>query len=131
MTDVDKSTGVHPPRHASESEIQETKQELKQAIHGSHEVLATATTVFPFTLFPDTVTLDRAKLNITKRSFVSTAEVMSIRIEDILNVTASVGPVFGSLHIVSREAVWTRYEVRYGAYRAVGNRLQRTNDLSS
>lgn len=102
MADDDKTTGVHEPREATQEEITEAKKELSHAIHGSHEVLAKANTVFPLTLFPDTVTVDRAKLTITERRFFGSAEVMSIRIEDILNVTATVGPLFGSLHIVSR-----------------------------
>lgn len=76
--------------------------ELTQTISRSHEILAQATTVFPFTLFPDTVTLDRAKLTISHREFFAVAEVMSIRIEDILNVTADVGPFFGSLKVFTR-----------------------------
>lgn len=98
----DNTTQNQPPHVHSAEEIKEVKDELKQAIHRSHEVLARATTVFPFTLFPDTVIIDRAKLTITHRSFVQTADLMSIRIEDILNVTANVGPLFGSLSIVSR-----------------------------
>lgn len=87
---------------AHKEQVDEAKRELSQAIHGSQEVLETATTVFPFTLFPDTITIDRTKLTITHRTFFSVAEIMSIRIEDILNVTAQTGPFFGSLHIVSR-----------------------------
>ncbi len=79
-----------------------TKLELQHAIQGSHEVLCTASTVFPFTLFPDTITLDRAKLTVTRRTFFGMAEVMSIRIEDILNVTSGIGPMLGSVKIVSR-----------------------------
>lgn len=80
----------------------ESAIELSQTINKSHEVLAKATTVFPFTLFPDTVTLDRSKLTISHREFFAVAEVMSIRIEDILNVTADVGPFFGSLKVYTR-----------------------------
>lgn len=85
------------PRHTTP---EESKQELRQAIKGSGQVLASATTVL--SLFPDTLTIDRAKLTLTKRRFFSTAEVMSMRIEDVLNVTATVGPVLGSVKIVSR-----------------------------
>jgi hypothetical protein len=80
----------------------EAARELTQAIHQSHEVLVKAVTSFPFTLFPDTVTLDREKLTISHREFFMTGEVMSIRIKDILNVTADVGPFFGSLKITTR-----------------------------
>lgn len=115
MTDEQNGTDrANKPRESSEAEIQETKEELKKAIHGSHEVLATAKTVFPFALFPDTVTIDREKLTIARRSFFSNAEVMSIRIKDILNVTANVGPFFGSIHIVSRVLTSEKpYEVKF------------------
>lgn len=92
-----------PPQVPGEIRVmtsEESRKELKQAIRGSNEVLASATTVLM--LFPDTLIVDRAKLTVTKRSFLRSAEVMSIRIEDILNVTATVGPIFGSIKVVSR-----------------------------
>ncbi len=89
-------------RHPSVAEVHEAEAQLKHAIQGSQEVLATATTVFPFTLFPDTVTIDRTKVTVTHRSFLRVAEIVSIRIEDILNVTANVGPLLGSLHVTAR-----------------------------
>lgn len=78
------------------------EQKLHSMIDGLHEVLVTATTVFPFTLFPDTVTVDREKLTVTHRVFFAVAEVVSIQIDDILNVTADVGPFFGSLKVTTR-----------------------------
>jgi len=81
---------------------EDPRQELENAIKGSHQVLVTVTTVFPLTPFPGTITIDRAKLTITRRNFFKVAEVMSIRIEDVLNVTATVGPLFGSLKLTSR-----------------------------
>lgn len=94
---------VSPPAEESEHRTatpEESRMELQEAIRGSEQVLATATTTF--TLFPDTLTVDRAKVTITKRTFFKTAEVMSMRIEDILNVTESIGPLFGAVRIVSR-----------------------------
>jgi len=82
--------------------IDSSARELAQTINNAKEVLASAKTVFPFTLFPDDITLDRAKLTIARREFFGTAEVMSIRIEDILNVTADVGPFLGSLKVFTR-----------------------------
>lgn len=75
--------------------------EIKGAINDSFRPLAMATTVFPFTLIPDTVSIDREKLTVAHRVFVRVAEVLSIRISDILNITADVGPFFGSLKIAS------------------------------
>lgn len=77
-------------------------RQIRETIGNSREILAEATTVFPFTLFPDTAIIDREKLTITHRFFFMVAEVTTIQIEDILNVTADVGPLFGSLQIHSR-----------------------------
>jgi hypothetical protein len=79
-----------------------TQDALVKAIGDSRNILVRATTVFPFTLFPDTITIDRAKLTITHRDFFSAGEALSINIEDILNVTATVGPFFGSIMIATR-----------------------------
>lgn len=102
-----------PEQEHRKASPEETKQELQDAIRGSNEVLASCTTVL--TLFPDTLTVDRAKLTITRRSFFSTAEVISMRIEDISNVTVSVGPFFGNVKIVSR--VMNAQTVTVGRFR--------------
>lgn len=85
------------PRSTS---VEETRQELREAIDGSNQVLAQATTALA--LFPDTIILDRAKLTIIKRPFFRMAEVTSMRIEDVLNVACTVGPFLGTITIVSR-----------------------------
>lgn len=87
---------------ASHSEKQKTAVELIEAIGDARDVLIRVTTVFPLTIFPDSITLDRTKLTITHRDFFKSAEVLSINIEDILNVAATVGPFFGSLKISTR-----------------------------
>lgn len=77
-------------------------RKVSEAIGHSQDVLFYATTVFPFTLFPDTVTVDREKVTVVNRMFFRTAEVVSIRIHDVLNVTADVGPFFGAVKIQTR-----------------------------
>jgi len=68
----------------------------------SHDVLFKANTVFPFTLFPDTVTVDREKVTFVSRYFFGVAKVTSIPIRDLLSVEANLGPFFGSVHTASR-----------------------------
>lgn len=77
-------------------------QDLKRIVTRSREVLISGVTVFPPKLFQDSIIVDRTKVTIIKRSFLWSADVISIRIEDILNVSTSVGPIFGSLNISSR-----------------------------
>lgn len=83
-----------------QNDQEQSVAELNEAISGSQEILATATTINPF--YPDTITVDRAKMTVTTRRFVASASTMSMSIEDVLNVTNSVGPLFGSVTIVSR-----------------------------
>jgi hypothetical protein len=81
---------------------QKATAELENVLSGTHDVLVTASTVFPLTLFPDNVAVDRSKISITKRHFFWAGEIMSIALDDVLNVTATVGPFFGKVKITSR-----------------------------
>ncbi|HET7827345.1 MAG TPA: hypothetical protein VFK97_00560, partial [Candidatus Saccharimonadales bacterium] len=53
-------------------------EELAELTEKSLDVLYEATTVFPFTLFPDTLTLDREKLTIANRHFWQSATITSV-----------------------------------------------------
>lgn len=75
---------------------------LADVLSLSNQILARANTIFPLDLFPDSIVLDRAKLTVVRRTFFFTEDVMSIRIEDILNASAAVGPFFGSVTIATR-----------------------------
>lgn len=103
------------PQANSQGNPQESLHELAKTLYNSQEVLAQATTVFPFNLFPDTVTLDREKITITHRLFFKAGETISIRVEDILNITMDHGPFFATIKIVSRffEANKQAHAIRY------------------
>lgn len=75
---------------------------LKKTVSQSHEVLAKATSTFPFSFFPDTIIVDRTKVTIVKNDFFFSSSTISIRIEDVLNVSIGLGPIFGTLTISSR-----------------------------
>lgn len=92
----------NPTPGNEQQERLEAIQELHKVAKGSQEVLMTATSVFPLTLFPSTVAVDRTQVSITKRVFIMAGNVTSMRLEDILNVTAQVGPFFGTVHIETR-----------------------------
>jgi hypothetical protein len=103
MPESDRPSTVQvspPPEENRTLTAEESREELQQAIQGSNQVLYSASTVLA--LFPDSMTIDRAKVTIAKRSFFRTADVMSMRIEDVLNATCTVGPIFGTVTIVSR-----------------------------
>lgn len=97
------------------SEKNQPSANLRELVAQSREVLAAArTVVLPTNLFPDTVVVDRTKVTITKKTFFWSAQVISIRIEDVLNVATSVGPLFGSLTVSSRVMNSTdHFEINY------------------
>lgn len=118
--DTTGSVGARASQGIREGEERDSKtldprESLKHIVQKSHQILAGAQTVIlPMNLFPDTVVVDRTKVTITKRSFFWTASVISIRIEDVLNVACSTGPIFGSLVISSRVMNSTdHYEIDY------------------
>jgi hypothetical protein len=75
---------------------------LQQLVRQSSEVIARVQTVFPLTLFPHSIILDRTKITIIKRSSPWSAAIISIGIEDVLNVSTNLGMIFGSISVASR-----------------------------
>jgi hypothetical protein len=82
--------------------MDEHTEKLFQAAKQASDVLYTADSVFPFALFPDTITIDREKLSISYRVFFRVAKVVSTPLDDIESVDANVGPYFASLRITSK-----------------------------
>lgn len=102
---------------------EETRKELQQAIKGSNQILASARTVL--TIFPDTIIIDRAKVTVIKRQFFRMAEVMSVRIEDVLNATCTLAPLFGTVGIVSRVMNENQITTIGNFWRADAKRIKR------
>jgi hypothetical protein len=97
--DGEKKSLEKPPDDTKSAKGPENLVELTEK---SQDVLYEATTVFPLTLFPDTITLDREKLTIAKRLFWRTANITSTPVSEIMSCEANVGPFFGSLHLTFR-----------------------------
>ena len=99
VSTLDPTTAIIRKRSVNDNE----NEKIRNIVLRSHEVLASAQTIIlPSNIFPDSVLLDRSKLTITKRNFFWSAETISIRIEDILNVSSNIGPFFGSITVSSR-----------------------------
>lgn len=112
-----------PPVKKPAQKSQKQKQ-LENVTQKSHEILFKADTVFPFTLFPDTVTLDREKVSFATRYFFGVAQVTSIPVRDILSVEADTGPFFGSVHTSSRFFITNPRSIKW-LWRKDAVRLQR------
>jgi hypothetical protein len=75
--------------------------------------LFTADTVFPFTLFPDTITLDREKLTVVERFFYRVAKVITVPISSMISAEANVGPFFGSVHMTSKYFIDNTHTINF------------------
>ena len=82
--------------------IDESERALEKAIHDSGEILAQATTVFA----PErtTLILNRTKLVVEKKSPLGARQVTSVPIEDVVNVSATAGPFFGTVTFITKLA---------------------------
>ncbi len=85
-----------------EEDIRKAKSEhdLAKAIKDSNEILVTASTIGP--IHRSTLTLSRSKLFGEERAGLSNVSVMSVRIEDVLNINGGVGPVSGYVDISTK-----------------------------
>jgi hypothetical protein len=79
----------------------------------AHDVLYQSETVFPFTLFPDTITIDREKLSVAKRSFFRVAKIITVPITSLISAEADVGPFFGTVRMTSKYFVDNTHEVNF------------------
>ena len=115
-------------RHVAETEqrfFQQHPDQIHRVVEQSQEILAGAKTVIlPYNIFPDTVTVDRMKVTINLWKSLWSHEVVTLRIEDILNVSAHIGLLFGSLTISTRVMNSTDHFVIQGFWNKDAKRLK-------
>lgn len=79
---------------------EKSEQSLQKAIDDSNEILVTASTIG--LVHKNTLTLSRTKLFGEIRLGLKNVSVMSVRIEDVLNVNGEVGPISGFVDISTK-----------------------------
>lgn len=119
-----KTKTVKNKKDSEDSSDESKQKQLATVAKKSHEILFKASTVFPFSLFPDTITVDREKVSYATRQFIRTAQITSVPVRDILSVEADIGPFFGSVHTRSRFFINDRKTVNW-LRRADAVKLQR------
>ncbi len=74
-------------------------RQLNQLATDSSQIIYSCKTVFPFDFFPDTIAVDKNKVDVVYSSFFFTKSVYTIMLEEVLNVTANLSLIFASLII--------------------------------
>jgi hypothetical protein len=122
---IDSETGSQEAaKDPDEPEPGKTHEKLIDLTEKSHDILFRADTVFPFTLFPDTITLDREKLTIANRSFFRVAKIITVPITSLVSAEVDVGPFFGAIHMTSKYFLDNTHHLRF-LWRHDAERLHR------
>lgn len=80
-------------------------KKLQDIVQQAQNILYAAKAVFPFDLFPDTITIDRQKLTVVHHPFFSAKQTVSVPHSNITNIQADIGPIFGSLIVTSEHFI--------------------------
>lgn len=73
------------------------EKELRDLAKNTAEALFSCQTVFPFTFFPDRITVDQNKVDIIYSYFLFTKTIVTLMIEDIRTVEVNTGPLFAEM----------------------------------
>lgn len=94
------------PQHADIPYVSETEEsdieKLESITKGSQEILLSVETVLPPMIHPSKLIVDRQKLTIVHRTFWGSTDTVSVQMDDINNVEAFIGPLFGEIRIYSK-----------------------------
>jgi len=82
--------------------IHKEREKIVKLARASNAILFKASTVFPFTFFPDTIIIDKTKITIIERLFFYNADIRSYALEDIINVDIGIGILFSTLKCETR-----------------------------
>lgn len=83
-------------------DLARNQRKFEGLVKNSEKILFKAKSVFPFTLFPDEMTIDPVKVNVISKEFFSAERIHCIYIKNILDVFLDVGPLFATLRIVDQ-----------------------------
>jgi hypothetical protein len=95
----EQKTADEKHQQSQQLKVKEQRRKLTNLANKSEGVLFETSSVFPFSLFPDTVIIDRSKITVVIRTFFFTKRYFSLLLEDVRVAHVSTIPFFGTLTI--------------------------------
>lgn len=80
-------------------QIQIINQPLPKDVDKNNACLFCFNSVFPFDLFPDTITVDKLKISIIERDFLINKRIVTLPLTGTLNVRVDTGPLLAQIQI--------------------------------
>lgn len=96
--------------HATKKE--KDRQKLVDLVKKSNRCIITISSLFPWDLFPNTITVEESRITFTFRQFLS-SQSHSVEIKDISNVFIESSLFFSTLRVVSRTYVKNDITIRH------------------
>lgn len=91
----------------------EKKNSIDSLVEEQQKSLYSISTVFPFRLFPTTVSADKKKIDIIEELFFRSKQIQSILIQDIITVSVETSLFFGKLTIHDKLPMHDPIEINY------------------
>lgn len=82
------------------SQSQQPKNQSADSHAANSDVLLKVKTVFPWDLFPDTLTIQKEKITVYMEEFFQSGQIRTIPISDISSTSVETSPFFATLKIV-------------------------------
>lgn len=102
IKEQDKKGSSTSPLEQLKSSRKKHTASLVKLVGAAEDNLFSVRTVFPFVLIADTLKIDRQKLTVVHNSLLGASQTASIRLKDLRNVQADIGPLFGSITLTSQ-----------------------------
>lgn len=74
--------------------MQSGKGKLAAMVSDSDKIIYRVEQAFPFNIFPDSITVDKNKIDIVYRHFLWQKEIFTILIEDLTTIKVTTGPIY-------------------------------------
>lgn len=99
-------------RHQESSSPKELRK-LEQLAGRDEQILAEVSSVFPFTLFPDSIMVTRTRVTVNYYMFFMARQVHSVLIDDLMMVEIVTSPFFAAVHLVDKRFPGETIKVQY------------------
>jgi hypothetical protein len=104
IAQINSTEAIHNPAEV---------KKLEELSEVSQDVLFSCNTVFPFTLFPKTLIIDKTKVKLILTSFFLTKNIVSYSYDSLLNVTVSHTPFFATVIFQTKIPLSETVEISY------------------
>lgn len=88
------------------------KTKIENLVKKSTRIIADASSVFPFELFPTKIIVEETKITIIFHFFFAISQTHTLDVKDITNIFVGRGPFFASLEIVSRTFIQNNIQIK-------------------